>query len=102
MDPQQAQQTGFWFGVVFTALLVGMICGLIPWFFGRHRGMNGVASAGMLACVVAGFVAGLIGAVPTALVFAIVIAVLPAPKKKTRARGDRDMAPRTPWEPYEV
>jgi MFS family permease len=102
MDAQQAQQAGYWFGVVFAALLVGMLCGLIPWIFGRRRGHPGVASGGMLACVVAGFIGGLIGAVPTALVFAIVIALLPAPKKKVRPGAGRSLAPRTPSAPYEV
>ena len=102
MDAQQAQQAGYWFGVIFGALVVGMICGLLPWFLGRRRGHPGVAAAGMLACVVGGFLFGLIGAVPTALVFAIVIALLPAPKKKVRARAGRSLAPRTPSAPYEV
>jgi MFS family permease len=102
MDAQQAQQAGYWFGVVFAALLVGMLCGLIPWFFGRRRGHPGVAAAGMLTCVVAGFIGGLIAAVPTALVFAIVIALLSAPKKKVRAGAGPSLAPRTPRAPYEV
>jgi ABC-type Mn2+/Zn2+ transport system permease subunit len=102
MDAQQAHQAGYWFGVVFGALMVGMLCGLLPWFLGRWRGHPGVAAAGMLACVVGGFLFGLIGAVPTAVVFAIVIALLPAPKKRVRARDDWDLAPRTPRAPYEV
>jgi hypothetical protein len=101
MDAQQAQQTGYWFGVVFGSLVVGMICGLVPWYFGRRRERPGVGSAGMLACVVMGFLLGLLGAVPTALAFTIVIALLPAPKKK-RVGSPRSLAPRTPSAPYEV
>jgi hypothetical protein len=102
MDEQQAYQTGFWFGLVFMALLAGMICGLLPWFLGRKRGHPGVASAGMVACVVAGFLRGLIAAVPTAIVIAIVIALLPAPKKKKKPGSGRSLAARTPSAPYEV
>jgi hypothetical protein len=75
------------------ALLAGMICGLLPWFLGRKRGHPGVASAGMVACIVA---------VPTAIVFAIVIALLPAPKKEKKPESSRSLAPRMPSAPYEV
>jgi hypothetical protein len=103
MEAEQAQQVGFYFGVIFGSLLVGMILGLIPWFYGRHRGMNGVASAGMLACVVGQFLFGLRASLPLAVVFAIAIAVLPAPKKKKRRTDPaRNLAPRPPRAPYEV
>ena len=102
MEDQQAYQVGFFFGFIFVRFLIGFLCGLIPWFYGRHRGMNGVASGGMLVCTIAGFLAGLIGAVPTAVVFAIVIALLPAPKRKARAKSFEAYKARTPSAPYEI
>ena len=102
MEEQQAFQVGFFFGFVFVRFLIGFLCGLLPWFYGRHRGMNGVASAGMLLCTIMGFIGGLIAAVPTAVVFAIVIAVLPAAKKKGRPKSFEAYKARTPGAPYEI
>src|SRR4051794_13196860 len=66
VDPSSpAYQHGYRFGVIFGALAVGALCGLIPLKMGQSRGQAALGGVGFVACVGAGFLLGLTGALPT-------------------------------------
>lgn len=66
-------------GLITGALLVGLICGLIPFFIARKRGLQTLANAALVSCVVAGFLFGMLLAIPTCIVFTIVALVRKPP-----------------------
>lgn len=88
MDPQQAQQVGYWVGVLFGGGCVGALCGILPLSLGRSRQRAGLATTGFVLCLLAGLVLGLLGAVPMMVVVSLIIVVLgPAARKPTKSSG---------------
>jgi hypothetical protein len=57
----------FW--VLMGALIVGIIIGAIPGFFGAMRGKIGLGLLGFVYCVVSGLALGALLAIPVAIVF---------------------------------
>jgi hypothetical protein len=68
-----AHSLGYYFGVIFGALAVGFLCGLIPAVAGGLTKQKKLAYVGLISCLVAGGIAGILLAAPTALGFGILI-----------------------------
>jgi hypothetical protein len=66
-----AQQPGFWAGVLLGGGAAGAIAGLVPLFFGVRRGQTGLAVGGFLASVAGGLATGIIGASVLAGIFSL-------------------------------
>jgi hypothetical protein len=60
-------------GVIFGAVIIGLICGLVPLIFGLKKGQQTMAIIAMFACVISGAFLGALLAIPVAAVFTIVI-----------------------------
>jgi hypothetical protein len=65
--------TGFVFGAIGGALIVGALLGLIPLVLGQYLKESKLGRVGFLASVVASFVAGVFGGVPVSLGFVVAI-----------------------------
>lgn len=72
--------------MIIGAVVIGALCGLIPFFLGRRRGRAGLGLAGLISCIVGGFLLGIILALPLALIFAVIIAALPNLSDKAASR----------------
>ena len=83
-----AQQIGFWVGVLAGGFIVGGLCGLLPLLIGLKRQRPGLAWGSWISCVAAGLVLGLLLAVPVAIVFTVIILCL---RKPERQNSDRNM-----------
>lgn len=59
--------------IVFGALLVGYLCGLIPYYAAKRRGQTGLATQALVVCTVSGLGLGFVLALPVALVYTWVI-----------------------------
>jgi hypothetical protein len=59
--------------------IAGALCGLIPYFVGRHKNKS-LAETAMLSCVIAGSLLGLILALPVSIGFTIALLRKPAVK----------------------
>src|SRR5438477_6962276 len=70
-------QLAFRIGVAFGAVMVGVICGLVPLITGIVRRRPALAFGGLCACVVSGFLLGLLLAVPVSALFTVLIYLLP-------------------------
>jgi membrane protein implicated in regulation of membrane protease activity len=89
--------------LIIGAILVGIVCGLIPLVFGLVRGETALAWCGFAACILGGFLLGIILALPIAIVFTVLIwknskdrqtrtdahAAVPAGPESMRATGSR-------------
>jgi len=63
---------GMTIGYLVGALTIGALLGLIPFFLGRKRGVDGLGTAGLICCIIGNFFGlGII----VAIVFVIVILV---------------------------
>ena len=62
-------------GMVIGALIVGVVCGLLPFFLGRRHGQRKLAMAGFITSIVVSLIGGAVIAVPTAIIFTVVIVV---------------------------
>jgi len=68
-----AQQPGFWAGVLLGGAGVGAIAGLVPLFLGVRKDKMWLAVGGFLASVAGGLAAGIIGAAILAGIFSLLI-----------------------------
>ena len=68
-------QLAFFTGAVFGAIVVGLICGLIPLAIGAITHQKRSAVISFFACLFASLLGGAVVAVPTALVFSIVLLI---------------------------
>jgi hypothetical protein len=57
------------------ALIVGILCGIVPYKLGQKRKLEGWGLAGMISCVIGGLVAGMFAAIPIAAIFSAIILV---------------------------
>jgi hypothetical protein len=71
---------GYWVGVVVGGFVVGLLCGLVPFFVGKKRNQMNLAVGGLIACIVGGLILGLILALLLSIVFTVII-VFANPKK---------------------
>ena len=69
-------------GVLFGAILVGCICGLLPLYIGNRIGRPGLGLAGFLSCVVSGGFFGIRLALPAAILFTGAMLFLAKPESK--------------------
>ena len=67
------QQVPFLIGAIIGALVVGTLCGLLPFFLARSRGRQGLGIAALVTCIIGGFFAGLIAAVPLMIIFTVIV-----------------------------
>ena len=65
----------YYFGVIFGALAVGFLCGLVPAVAGGLTKQKRSAYVGFMSCLITGGIAGIFLAAPTALGFGILILV---------------------------
>ena len=78
MVPVNPQSSSYMIGVIFGALMVGGLCGLLPFFVGLNRNNMVLGSAGLISCIVGGLILGMILAVPLAVIFTIIIVAVSA------------------------
>ena len=71
--------------VIFTALIVGMLCGAVPMIFGAVKGELGLGLTGFVVCTVCGLILGMLLAIPAAGVFTFLIAKKDREKQKSEA-----------------
>jgi hypothetical protein len=60
-------------GLLFGALGMGSLCGLLPLIFGMRKGQQSLGLAGFVVCVFCGLVLGVLLALPAAIVFTLII-----------------------------
>ncbi len=77
-----AEQVGFWTGILFGGFVVGVLCGLLPLILGLKKQRCGLALTSCISCVVSGLILGLILAVPVSIIFTVVILFLKKPKEQ--------------------
>ena len=61
--------------VIFGALLMGALLGLIPGIVGYKKGKQGLAIGGFIACVVGSFLLGLALSIPACIIFTAIILI---------------------------
>lgn len=74
-DPQQVQQVAFWIGVLIGGLIVGALCGLLPFFVARNYERPAFATWSLIGCIAAGLILGLIAALPTAIILTVIVLI---------------------------
>jgi len=72
-----AYNSAFTSGLLFGALTVGILCGLLPLLVARSRGRASMGIAGLVVCAIAGLFGGLILAVPAAVLVTLVAVIVP-------------------------
>ncbi len=65
--------TGFVVGQIFGAIVMGMLCGCLPYYQAKKVGNLELAQISLASCTLAGLILGIILALPTAIAFTIVI-----------------------------
>jgi hypothetical protein len=96
VDPNNAAHaTGYAVGVIFGAIFIGILCGLIPLKVCQQRGRSGLGWLGFGLCLVSGFLFGLLGALPMAGVMSLVGVIVPSAAKKS-GRSKQGLKPRPP------
>jgi hypothetical protein len=60
-------------GLLFGALGMGGLCGLLPLIIGMRKGQQGLGLTGFVVCVLCGLVLGVLLAAPAAIVFTLII-----------------------------
>lgn len=85
----QPDQTAFMIGVLIGALVVGVVCGLLPLCVGISKKRPVLGGVGFVACIGGGLVLGLLLAAPLALVFTVIIAVMGPPQTADAFARDR-------------
>jgi hypothetical protein len=68
-----AQQPGYWAGLLLGGAGAGAIAGLVPLFLGVRQGKTWLAVGGFLASVAAGLATGILGAAILAGIFSVLI-----------------------------
>jgi hypothetical protein len=76
-----AKTVGYWVGVILGGLVIGTLCGLVPFFVGKKRNQMPLAIGGLAACIVSGLILGLILALAVSILFTVII-VFANPKKQ--------------------
>lgn len=66
------------FSAYFGGLVMGMICGCVPLFYGVFKNQLAFALTGFMACTVSGFMLGALLALPMSAVFCYIIRMPPA------------------------
>ena len=68
MDP-------YTFGLLFGALSIGLICGIVPFKLGKKYVIEELGMAGLIASTIGGLILGIILAFPLAGIFSSIILV---------------------------
>lgn len=68
-----ANQPGYWAGLLLGGTIAGAIAGLLPLFLGTRKSKTGLAVGGFLASVAGGLAAGIIGGAILAGIFSLLI-----------------------------
>ena len=63
----------FIIGMIIGSLVMGGICGLLPFFIGKNYNQDKLGLAGLFACIGTGFLGGILLALPCAIIFTIII-----------------------------
>ena len=66
--------------------VVGLVCGLVPYFVGKKQSNNKLGKIALWSCITSGLISGIVLALPVAIIFSIIITV----KKTTIPRTDSD------------
>jgi hypothetical protein len=59
--------------MIIGGFVAGSLCGLVPFFMGRRKGQQDLATIALLVCAFCGMILGILLALPAAIVFTIVI-----------------------------
>ncbi|MGB8261947.1 MAG: hypothetical protein WCE75_16425 [Terracidiphilus sp.] len=65
---------GYMFGYLIGGALMGLVCGLLPYFVGKKKNVEGLPVTALWVCAVCGLLLGILLALPVAIVFTVVIA----------------------------
>ncbi len=65
--------TGFVVGQIFGAIVMGLLCGCLPYYQAKRVGNLELAQISLASCTLAGLILGVVLALPTAIVFTLVI-----------------------------
>jgi hypothetical protein len=76
--------------ILIGALIAGGLSGLLPLLVGISKKQEGLAIAGMIACIVSGLILGLLLAVPVALVFLFIILAASNAREKEEMAASAD------------
>ena len=60
-------------GIIFGAISVGVLCGMIPFKLGQKHKQRGWGLAGLLTSIISGLILGMILAIPMAGIFSSII-----------------------------
>ena len=60
-------------GAIFGSLIMGTLCGLIPFSMGNKYNNKKLGMAGFFVCVISGFILGIVLALPVAGIFSLII-----------------------------
>ncbi len=82
-------QTAQIIGMLVGAILIGIVCGLIPLITGIVRKHFVLGIVGLLSCTIGGFILGIILALPIAVIFTVIIAT-------RKSSGNLSMPPTPP------
>jgi hypothetical protein len=85
--------TAFMLGAIIGAVIVGILCGLVPLSLAQKRQRQALGWIGFVLCIAAGFLLGLLGALPMAGLIALIIVLVGAPPKM-KAKRDPGSVPR--------
>ena len=87
--------SGYGFGVLFGALLMGAALGAIPMIVGYRRNKKGLGIAGLVCCIAGSLFLGLFLSIPFCVIFTVIIAV-------TTRSTTKDAMPCAPDGPHPV
>ena len=76
-----APDLAFTIGTLVGGFVAGMLCGMIPYHFGKKRKQPQLALAGLMTCTLSGVILGLLLALPVAGGFSLAIALRSKPEK---------------------
>jgi predicted PurR-regulated permease PerM len=68
---------------IIGALIVGILCGIVPYRLGKKKGLEGWGLAGIISCTLGGLLAGMIVAIPLAAIFSAIILVTESKQQPT-------------------
>lgn len=76
------QSVAYRLGAVTGAIMVGALCGCLPYWIARRRNRSKMAIIALGICTLAGFLQGYTLAIPTSLALTVAVVALPRPRSK--------------------
>lgn len=73
------ERIGFFIGTLLGGGVVGLICGLLPYFIGMKKDNRRLGKFALYACIASGLILGIILALPMGIAFSVAIIVSRTP-----------------------